>query len=206
MYWIYQNHPTKMITVHIDRCVHCKNGKGKQNPKGSLNGVWLANHLGLKNAYKHAEQLAKTYKYKYRLCSTCIGNEKAILKPQPLIPENLICDYEGVYKIHIYDKSKPLTISRLLCNDKQGVLYIGQSEGKEGVAKRLKGFLTNINNSKSNSHTAGFKIANRTKLKTFLKNKQLFFTCYQDSNPTTAERNELNNYIKKFGETPPLNQ
>ena len=206
MYWIYQNYPTRTFTVHLSSCGECNNGKGKHKTKGSKNGIWLKSNTDLKSAINQSTISANKVGFKSRICSKCIGNEKAILKPQPLKSENLICDYEGVYKIYIYDKSKPLKIGRLLGNDKQGVLYMGQSEGKEGVAKRLKGFLTNINNSKSNSHTAGFKIANRAKLKTFLKNKQLFFICYQDSNPTTAEQNELANYIKKFGETPPLNQ
>jgi hypothetical protein len=206
MYWIYQNNPTKKFTVHLGSCGECNNGRGKHKSKGIQNGIWHGNLTDLKSAMKFATIAAKNIGYKSRICSKCIGNEKAVSKPQPLKTENLICDYEGVYKIHIYVKSKPLKIVRLLSTDLQGIFYVGQSNGKEGVSSRLKSFLTNMNNSKSNSHTAGFKIANRSKLKTFLKNKQLFFTCYQDSNPATAELKELNNYIKKFGETPPLNQ
>lgn len=206
MYWIYQNKPTKMVTIHASSCNDCNNGKGKHNAKSTANGVWIGNYLGLKIAVKKASLVAKQANFHYRFCSRCIGNDKAVLKPQPLRFENLICNYEGVYKIYIYDKSKPLKIGRLLGADKKAVLYIGQSEGKEGVTIRLKGFITNINNNRNNSHTAGFKIANRENLKNYLKNKQLFFTCYHDSNPTYAEKNELTNYINNFGETPPLNQ
>lgn len=191
-----------MITVHTNNCGHCNNGKGKQNPKGSLNGVWLDNHLGLKNAYKEAEKLAKSINYKYRLCSTCIGNNKTILNPQPLKSENLIFNFHGVYKIFCYNK-KPLEIGRLLKKDKSGLLYIGESTD---IASRLLNFLTNLKNKESNSHTAGFKMANRHAVVKFIKNKQLYFTCYESLNSKAAEQAELNQYISIFGETPPLNK
>lgn len=206
MYWIYQNSPTKKFTVHSGSCGECNNGKGKHQSNGGQNGIWHGNHKDLKSAMKFSTIAAKNIDYKSRVCSKCIGNETSVSKPQPLKLENLICDYEGVYKIYVYVKNKPLKIGRILSSDLQGILYIGQSNGKEGVSSRLKLFLANINNSKSNSHTAGFKIANRKKLKSYLKSKQLYYTCYQDSNSSSAEENELNKYINKFGETPPLNQ
>jgi hypothetical protein len=89
--------------------------------------------------------------------------------------------------------------------DKSGLLYIGKSEQTEGVKARLKMFLSNINNDKNNSHSAGFKIANNKNLKQFIIKNQLYYTCFKSSQAVTDETLELTNYKNKYGEVPPLN-
>jgi hypothetical protein len=99
----------------------------------------------------------------------------------------------------------PITINRLIKSDESGLVYIGCSSQKGGVASRLKQFLSNIKNKNTNSHTAGYKIAKNETLKKFISNYDLYFQFIYFYEPQKMEEKLLKKYKNEFGEVPPLN-
>lgn len=113
----------------------------------------------------------------------------------------------GVYKLHCLDDSETEIeqMSRCLGIDEEGVIYIGK-------AKELLSRVMDLRNSffqKGNerAHICGRRYLNpaHEKFMSSFPVERLFVTLDFDENPERLEAEELYNYCRKFGETPPLN-
>lgn len=119
----------------------------------------------------------------------------------------------GVYRIRLIDSANhsPVPIQRLLCQDEDGLLAIGESVDLRNrvkkfhkVVKERTGFLR---------HSAGDRMAlnlifRRIPPKTFFDNKGLEVSFIEAQDKAGAQRLEellLKVYFIRFGELPPLN-
>ena len=66
-YWVYENIPTKMVTLHLPGCSECNFGKGKRG-RGSKtpNGQWRSIETS-GEGYMHARSVGKSF----RRCQKC---------------------------------------------------------------------------------------------------------------------------------------
>lgn len=75
-YYIYQNHPTKKIRIHIVECSFCSNGNGLQkNTRNEENGKWYGSFKNYEEAIKNATNLANKWlpkDYKISDCGICL--------------------------------------------------------------------------------------------------------------------------------------
>lgn len=110
----------------------------------------------------------------------------------------------GVYKIFLLKKNKPKKITRLLCEDLSGLIYIGAAE-KTNLEYRLNCFLKSISPSKQNNHSAGNKIYNNPNLQYYINLFQLGYEIISCSKAKEIEKKLLLEYRLNFGEVPPLN-
>lgn len=111
----------------------------------------------------------------------------------------------GVYKIYsLNEKGKPHILSRLLGNDEEGVLYIGQSE-KLNDRLRLLFRVLHPEKYKATAHTFGdkYRINNSLKMKFPVKSLAISFEKVDDAK--TCEEKLIRKYSEKFGEVPPCN-
>jgi len=110
----------------------------------------------------------------------------------------------GVYKVIATRKGDPISITRLLESDTEGVLYIGKAIS----------FLDRVINLKkstdpeyeSSSHEFGVRYKQHKRLKEIFPYNQLFINLTLSENPLELEKSELIKYYEKFGELPPLNR
>jgi len=107
----------------------------------------------------------------------------------------------GVYKIFWIIDSKPVLINRLRGSDKTGILYIGKSIA---FSQRLGDIKSSIiyNNLK---HHFGIKYYKLDILSSIIRMEDLFISHHEHNNPREKEEKLLIEYIKEFGELPPLN-
>lgn len=112
----------------------------------------------------------------------------------------------GIYKIiALDDNNKPETICRVYGNDKEGVLYIGQSS-KQTIQHRIGDFWKAHNNEYlSDAHSGARTYASSKKIYERYKFNDLGVWFEVCNNPEGRETEELENYFDEFGELPPLN-
>ena len=111
----------------------------------------------------------------------------------------------GVYKIFLFERGLPKSISRFLNNDETGLIYIGAAE-KTSLAYRLTCFLASKNSEKKqNNHSGGNKIKHNVQLSLFTSKLVFMYEVIVTKDAKKKEREMLKNYINYFGEVPPLN-
>ena len=102
------------------------------------------------------------------------------------------------------NKNKPQQINRFCNIDYSGLIYIGCTY-KQNVETRLLNFIRSMENLKTNYHSGGNKISKFEILNNLIIENILMFECEEYKNSKVQESIELNDYISKFGEKPPLN-
>jgi hypothetical protein len=206
-FYFHLNHPTSKLTIHKNNCSYCRNGNGIHSNKRNNNSIWYGPFNDLMTSKKNATKLNKDLNFEIRFCSKCIGEPTKKSTLIPLIKNNLVFNNGGVYKIYLINKNSeiPTTINRLINSDETGLVYIGCSKQKGGIASRLSQFILNIGNQTSNFHTAGSKIANNSALKRFISIYDLYFQFINSDEPKKMEEKLLKKYKNEFGEVPPLN-
>lgn len=108
----------------------------------------------------------------------------------------------GIYKIFWIKNGQPQAISRILGEDKNGLLYIGKADGT--VGERLNQFrCTAFLN--STNHSAGLKYRKSEALKNAIKKEELLFVAEYCNEPLDTERKLIKKYRDFYGEVPPLN-
>ncbi|MAO15912.1 hypothetical protein [Flagellimonas oceanensis] len=115
----------------------------------------------------------------------------------------------GIYFLCYYTNGKPRAIQRLHGSDKNGVLYIGMTEGAlfDRVSNLQHALLANskleMQKPASSGHTQMglkyFRIRNKVPI------DSLFIHILPDDSPKQAESEALENYVNAFAELPPLN-
>lgn len=121
------------------------------------------------------------------------------------IKTDLSLNSNGVYKIFLYKDGKPMSISRFLETDKTGLVYIGAAE-KTKLSYRLTCFLNSKNSEKKqNNHSGVDKIKQNEKLKKIISKLVFMYQITVTEDAKEQERRTLKEYVKHFGEVPPLN-
>lgn len=112
----------------------------------------------------------------------------------------------GVYKVHCLknnNESKVHSLTRLLGEDTEGVLYIGKADSfLDRVIDLKKSLLPNY---KSENHHVGLRYNKNQALQSKFKIENLCVSLIKSSNPSNLEKDELKKYEKIFGELPPFN-
>jgi hypothetical protein len=104
----------------------------------------------------------------------------------------------GVTVSGIYKLLAPGPINRLIGQDQNGILYIGEGE----LSTRL-GKLVNAINGTENRHTGGIRFSEKIKSTYNLKDCRIEISiCH---NHKEIERQLLEEYFHEFGELPPFN-
>ncbi|WP_250432452.1 hypothetical protein [Hanstruepera flava] len=110
---------------------------------------------------------------------------------------------KGIYKIYwIRNNGKPKHISRILGTDKEGLLYIGKTDGT--VRNRLNQFRCTAF-LKSTNHSGALKYRTSNALREAMNNSELFFVAEYCINPSEKEKILIKEYRDLYGEVPPLN-
>lgn len=108
----------------------------------------------------------------------------------------------GVYKIYY---NRP--INRVVGSDNSSLIYIGSAGSNNGLLKRIRDFFDSATNN-TNAHSGGKfyhlalknhfgEASDELKFDYEIKNTDL--------EATTAESQQLRDYLSKYGELPPLN-
>jgi hypothetical protein len=129
------------------------------------------------------------------------------MEMKELTPVNIQdLDTPGVYRIFLFDsKGKPCTINRFIGSDSSGLIYIGAAE-KTTIRYRLNAFLRSMDAAyRQDNHSGGKKVANNDRLREYIQDRRLFFSveCCEDAK--VKELDAIKEYVKGFGEVPPLN-
>jgi len=127
----------------------------------------------------------------------------ALLKDSPLSSQ------KGVYYLYWFRNGKPRALQRLCGIDKEGVLYIGMTDGPllKRVCNLQQALISNADFSlespcKSRHTQMGMKYY-RIRKKVLIEDLHIQF--FSVSQPKLEESIRLDNYVKAFGELPPLN-
>ncbi|WP_289060354.1 hypothetical protein [uncultured Zobellia sp.] len=118
-------------------------------------------------------------------------------------------DGPGIYKLYYFENGQPRKIQRLFGEDINGLLYVGMTEGTliNRVRDLQKALLSNSEKDMlgpaSSGHTQMGKKYYRIRNKIDVDN--LFIEIFPNQNPKQAETNDLEDYVNKFAELPPLN-
>jgi hypothetical protein len=108
----------------------------------------------------------------------------------------------GVYEFRCVGKNgKPVSIPRLVRKDKEGIVYIGQSND---LHKRITGFWVTIQEEDFTRHAAGWTYVSMNFYPIFPPDR-LRFRYKVAKNPSAVERGLLLPYLRKFMALPPLN-
>lgn len=114
-------------------------------------------------------------------------------------------NFQGIYRIYLFNnKNKPQQINRFCNIDYSGLIYIGCTY-KQNVETRLLNFIRSMENLKTNNHSGGNKISKFETINNLITENILMFECKEYKNSKIQEFIELEDYISKFGEKPPLN-
>ena len=110
----------------------------------------------------------------------------------------------GVYKLFCMHGVEKKPINRLLGTDDNGILYIGQTQC---FLNRVIDLKTSISREYENqNHDAGNRYNANSKIAEMFPYDELYVELFVNNDPVTLERKEINEYINKFGELPPLNR
>ena len=112
--------------------------------------------------------------------------------------------HSGIYFLQRVDKQNNIhSISRLIGEDNQGILYIGKSTN---LAHRL-GILINLINrtSTTGKHSMGIRYQEIEAFKQHLKPESIKLRVFLCDNPRQLESKMLKEYLYRYGELPPLN-
>ena len=113
----------------------------------------------------------------------------------------------GVYKIFALDaEGAAITINRFCCEDKSGLLYIGQST-RQTIRKRLYQFYASAHpDMTTHNHSGAQKYFRNSAIRTKLGNYSLWFEFECSESPKFTEGRLLTEYFNLYGEYPPLNK
>lgn len=126
-----------------------------------------------------------------------------------LLQNSRLSSEKGVYQLHWLENGKPKTINRLCGQDKEGILYIGMTEGK--LMKRVSDLqqalksnsIISLDSPASSGHAQMgmkyFRIRKRIPI------RDLSIRVVPHDEPKKEESERLDDYVKEFGELPPLN-
>jgi len=112
----------------------------------------------------------------------------------------------GVYILKCLKEidNSPLSINRLLANDKKGILYIGKANCfTDRVADLKKSISPDYS---SGSHECGSRYKNNENIQKAFPYEGLHIELIGSENPRQTESVLLEEYEKTFGELPPLNR
>lgn len=129
------------------------------------------------------------------------------MEMKELTPVNIQdLDTPGVYRVFLFDsKGKPCTINRFIGSDSSGLIYIGAAE-KTTIRYRLNAFLRSMDAAyRQDNHSGGKKIANSDRLREYIQDHRLFFSAEYCEYAKDKEFNALKEYVRDYGEVPPLN-
>ncbi len=116
---------------------------------------------------------------------------------------------KGIYQLYYFENGLPRAIQRLFSEDKNGILYIGMTEGPlvERVCNLQKALIANCiadaRKPSSSGHTQMGKKYYR--IRTKIKIDELYIKIFPDTNPKQAETDAIEKYVNEFAELPPLN-
>lgn len=116
---------------------------------------------------------------------------------------------KGIYQLYWLENKGPKTINRLYGQDKEGILYIGMTEGK--LLKRVSDLQQALKSNSdkalvsptSSGHTQMGMKYYRIRKKVLIQDLSIKIFPHED--PKSEESIRLDNYVKAFGELPPLN-
>jgi hypothetical protein len=112
----------------------------------------------------------------------------------------------AVYKIRLCRSGAPVSISRFLGSDDDGLLCIGKTSNLE---QRRKDFINGITN--GNGHSEGnliYILERITSLSVNHPNREYeysYIKAKRNGEKDTLEEKHIKAYVKQFGEAPPLN-
>jgi hypothetical protein len=118
-------------------------------------------------------------------------------------------DGGGIYKLYYFKDDKPRVVQRLFAEDTAGILYIGMTEGP--LNKRVKdlqiALIKNSNHDldepESSGHTQmGLKFF---RIRRHIDINNLFIKVFPEAYPKERESEQIDSYVRKYGELPPLN-
>lgn len=110
----------------------------------------------------------------------------------------------GVYKLFCMHGVEKKPINRLLGTDKDGILYIGQTQCFLSRVIDLKKSITP--GYESQNHDAGNRYKANPKIAEMFPYDELYVELLATNYPEKCEKKEINAYINRFGELPPLNR
>ncbi|SNY99552.1 hypothetical protein [Flagellimonas pacifica] len=108
----------------------------------------------------------------------------------------------GVYRLFCMDKGMVKPVPRVLGVDVEGRLYIGKGDN---LRKRVLQLRSRIFHSRT-KHSGGSRYNSNEKLNMAFPREQLYIQLYTINSPKLEEERLLFEYIKLFGELPPLNR
>jgi hypothetical protein len=109
----------------------------------------------------------------------------------------------GVYRLFAQKDNHPYPIPRLLETDLEGTLYLGKANSFVKRVIDLKKSL--LPEYRSETHNAGKRYKKLTPLQNKFPVSDLMVHLTKDNDPAEREKQEIESYINKFGEVPPLN-
>lgn len=125
------------------------------------------------------------------------------LSNNPIFPKNE-GNQKGVYVIIVLDNNVPKIIKRILGDDHDGVLYIGQTQ--RSFTDRVEMFKRVMSTeNKTIAHSGALNIKENKALRDYLKNCELVVKIFPSDNPKELEGEMIMAYKEVFGEVPPLN-
>lgn len=111
----------------------------------------------------------------------------------------------GIYLLTcIDDNNQPIPIHRVLGMDDKGVLYIGKADSFKNRVIELKKSVSP--DYKTASHECGVRLSEHSRLSEKFPFLNLVVTLIGAPNSRNLESEYLGNYLKEFGELPPLNR
>ncbi len=116
-------------------------------------------------------------------------------------------DSGGVYWLRCVEKKgqdKFVRISRTIDNDDGGILYIGKAERLQTRLRNLRRCI--VPDRKSEKHICGRRYNSNSNLKKKFPLNRLCVSVKRANNPEELEKKNLDKYLKKFGDLPPLNR
>lgn len=118
-------------------------------------------------------------------------------------------DGPGIYRLYYFENGQPRKIQRLFGEDSNGLLYVGMTQGAllKRVGDLQKALMSNSEKDKLGPASSGhiqmgkkyYRIRNKINV------DDLFIEIFPDLYPKQAETNDIEDYVTKFAELPPLN-
>ena len=120
--------------------------------------------------------------------------------------ENINTDFDnggGVYELYCSMSNKEIIpICRLLKEDENGTLYIGKADSFLDRVIELKKSISLT----SSNHECGVRYKESDVIKEKFPYENLYVKLTGSDDPRLLETKKLDDYIKEFGEVPPLNR
>ena len=117
--------------------------------------------------------------------------------------KEIISETGVVYIIRSKPNSNYKSIQRVLANDEEGILYIGEGRGESRLARLVESVSPSYN---SANHGFGVKFKSDPRFQEQFPYETLYIELIATNAHKQIEKEKLSDYEERFGELPPFNK